>query len=325
MPTSDWINMKASRFVRQVRSARLAIASAAALGLILALPGNAQAAVQPPVGLGTATTYAVLAATTVTNTGATRISGNLGLNPGAAAAVTGFPPGIVTNGVIHAADAEALQAQADLTIAYLDAAGRTAPVVVSRDLGGQTLVAGLYKAPVDLRLTGTVTLDAHNDPNAVFIFQAGRGLVTASTSRVNLVNGASSCNVFWQVTSSATLGSDSTMRGSILALTSISLATRATVDGRVLARNGSVTLQANTIRRSPCVVGAAAATPTATATATATPTPQVSALPTGAIAAGDGSTSGGNDGLGLLSGVLVFAGIGGATVVALRRRRRLNI
>jgi hypothetical protein len=306
--------MKLSNYSRRLR---LGVASVAALGLLVALPVSAQAA-QAPVDLGTAGTYAVLAATTVTNTGATRISGNVGLNPGEAAAITGFPPGVVTNGTQHAAGPEALQAQADLTAAYLDAAGRTAPVVVSRNLGGQTLTAGLYKAPVDLTLTGTVTLDAKNDPNAVFIFQAGRDLIAASTSKVNLVNGASSCNVIWQVTRSTTIGTDATFRGTVLALTSISLATRATVDGRVLARNGAVTLQANTIRSSPCVVGAAAAVPTAT------PTPQVSQLPSGAVATGDGSTNGGNGGLGLLAGALMLAGLGGATVVAVRRRR-LNV
>jgi hypothetical protein len=305
--------MKFPKNLLPTRRARLGIASVAAVGLLVALPVSAQAASTPPVGLGTAETFAVLAGTTITNTGATTISGDVGLNPGKAAAVTGFPPALVTNGTMHTADAVSLQAQADLGTAYDDASGRTPPVsVISKDLGGQTLTPGVYKSTQDLGLTGTLTLDGQNDPNAVFIFQGAQGLKTASTSKVNLINGASSCNVFWQVTSSATLGSDS----------SISLNTRASVDGRMLARNGAVTLQANTINSSTCVVGTAAATPAATPTAT--PSAQVTQIPKGAVSTGDGSTSGGGNGLGLLSGLLAFAGIGGAAVIA-TRRRRLNV
>jgi hypothetical protein len=224
---------------------------------------------------------------------------------------------LVNNGTQHKADTVAAQAQSDLTTAYVNAAGRTPVTAVPVELAGRTLKPGVYSGGT-LGLTGTLTLDAAGDPSAVFIFKAASTLITGPGSRVNLINGASSCNVFWQVTSSATLGAGSTFRGTIMALTSISLKAGATVDGRVLARNGAVTLITNTIRRLPCVVGA-------TVTPTATPTPQATQVPTGAVASGDGSTSGGtNDSQGLLAGAMLFAGVGGAAVVAVRRRRRLN-
>ena len=175
-------------------------------------PSTAPAvAAQPQVGLGTATPYAVLAGTTVTNTGPSVISGNVGVSPGTA--ITGFPPGLVNAGTIHAADAAALQAKNDLTTAYNDAAGRS-PVVdeTSQNLGGQTLVPGVYSAASGMALTGTVTLDAQGDPDAVFVFQAGSTLITASSSRVALIGGAQACNVFWQVGSSATHRDDDQLR-----------------------------------------------------------------------------------------------------------------
>jgi hypothetical protein len=212
------------------------------------LVGNAFAA-QPPVGLGTTDSFAVLANSTVTNTGPSTVNGDLGVSPGTA--VTGFPPGTV-NGRIHAADAVAGQAQSDLTTAYNDAAGRTPPVSVSGDLGGLTLTPGVYKSASSLGLTGALTLNAQGDPNAVFIFQVGSTLTTASGSQMNLINGAQPCNVFWQIGSSATLGTSSVFVGNILALTSISINDSVTVAGRALARNGAVTLINDTITAAKC-------------------------------------------------------------------------
>jgi uncharacterized repeat protein (TIGR01451 family) len=235
----------ASRF----RSARLLVASALALvSAAMCLPASGLAA-QPPVDLGTAGSFAVLGGSTVTNTGPSVLNGDLGVSPGAA--ITGFPPGLV-NGATHSADAVAGQAQTDVTTAYNDAAGRTPFTVNPPDIGGQTLPAGVYQSATSLGLTGDVTLDAAGDPGAVFIFQAGSTLTTASGSRVLLINGASPCNVFWQVGSSATFGTSTTFNGNVLALTSISATTGANFTGRLLARNGAVTLDTNVVTRSPC-------------------------------------------------------------------------
>ena len=242
----------------------LAIAWLVALAL---LSGDALAA-QPPVGLGTAGSFAVLAHSTVTNTGPSTINGDLGLSPGTA--VTGFPPGTV-NGTIHVADAVAGQAQSDLTTAYKDAAGRTPFVPVSGDLGGQTLLAGVYKSGSSLGLTGTLTLDAQGNSNAVFVFQAGSTLTTASASHVKLVKGAQSCNVFWQVGSSATLGSSSVLAGNILALASISMDNGVTVDGRALAREGAVTLINDTITAAHCATATGTTPPGTTVPGTTPP------------------------------------------------------
>jgi hypothetical protein len=143
---------------------------AIALGVAFATLGTSNAvAAGAPVDLGSADSYAVVAGTTVTNTGPSVISGDLGLSPGTA--VVGFPPGTVDNGAIHAADAVALQAQADVNAAFNDAAGRATTVTVSADLAGQTLVSGVYTSGA-LALNGALTLDAQGDPNAVFVFQA---------------------------------------------------------------------------------------------------------------------------------------------------------
>ncbi|ADB51561.1 ice-binding family protein [Conexibacter woesei] len=231
---------------------RVAGAFAVALLVVLTSLTSAALAAQPPVGLGTADSFAVLSGSTVTNIGPSTINGNLGVSPGTA--VIGFPPGTV-NGTIHAADAVAGQAQSDLTTAYDDAAGRTPPAAVPADLTGHTLTPGVYRSASALALTGQLTLDAQGDPSAVFVFQAGSTLITGSGSHVSLVNGAQPCNVFWQVGSSATLGTTSVFAGNILALTSITLTDGVTLHGRALARNGAVTLINDTITAARCATG----------------------------------------------------------------------
>ncbi len=232
------------------------------VAVVVALAFASSARAATPVPLGTAEPFAVLAGSTVTNTGPTVVNGDLGLSPGTS--VTGFPPGTV-NGSQHVTDAVAGQAQTDLTTAYDNAAGQAPTGTVSADLGGQRLAPGVYRSASSLGLTGALTLDAQGNANAVFIFQAGSTLTTASASSVNLVNGAQACNVFWQVGSSATLGTASSFRGSILALSSITVTTGATVDGRVLARNAAVTLDTNTITRSRCAGATPSPTPDRTA------------------------------------------------------------
>jgi hypothetical protein len=200
------------------------------------------------VNLGAAASFAVLAGATVTSTGETTVNGDLGVSPGTA--VTGFPPGTVVNGAIHGGDATAAAAEAALTLAYNDAASRSLnPVPVAGNLGGMILTPGLYRSTSSLAISsGNLTLDAQGNADAVFIFQMGSTLTTLSGLQVLLRGGANADNIFWQVGSSATLGTGSVFQGNILASESITLTTGAILYGRALASDGAVTLDSNLVR-----------------------------------------------------------------------------
>jgi hypothetical protein len=204
------------------------------------------------VGLGTAASFSVLGGSTVTNTGPTTMFGDLGLAPGSS--VTGAPHVL---GATHVDDAVAIQAKTELTTAYNDAKGRPTEGSAGTDLAGQTFTAGVRTASSSLLLSsGSVILDAQGDPNAVFIFQIGSTLITGSNTTVQLINGAQACNVFWQVGSSATLGTGTRFVGTVMANETITANTAATIHGRLLARTAAVNLDTNTITQSNCAIGA---------------------------------------------------------------------
>ena len=202
---------------------------------------------QPAVALAGTSEFAILAGSAVTNTGATVITGDLGLSPGTS--VGGFPPGKL-NGSLEINTNLSVQAKLDLTAAYNDAAGRisTDIVTLSGNIGGLTLTPGLYMSTSSLAISsGDLTFDAQGNSDAVFIIQIASSLTTTSGRQVFLSGGAQASNIFWQVGSSATFGTTSVLKGTILAMQSITFNTGATLDGRALARTGRVTLAGNTV------------------------------------------------------------------------------
>jgi hypothetical protein len=276
-PTSD--SLAANRRRRPwARAKTLPIAILAFAGLLSSMLFASSAIAAPAtVGLGTATSFSVLAGSTVTNTGPTTMFGDLGLAPGSS--VTGAP---VVLGQTHVSDAVAIEAKNSLTTAYNDAAGRPTEGSAGTDLAGQTFTAGVRTASSALLLSsGSVILDAQGDPNAVFIFQIGSTLITGSNTTVQLINGAQACNVFWQVGSSATLGTGTKFVGTVMAAETITANTAATIHGRLLAQTAAVNLDTNTITQSNCAIeGTETTTPEETAALEVTTT-------------GGGSTTGG--------------------------------
>lgn len=256
------------------------------LAVVLALAAAPAVVQAAPVDLATVRPFVVLGGTTVTNTGPSVLNGGLGVAPGTA--LTGFGSPAVVLGATHENDGVAKQAQSDLTTAYNAAAGQ--PVAPADDLSGtnlgnRKLGPGAYRYTSGALLTGPLTLDAEGDPSAQFVFEIGAELTTESASSVVLVNGASPCNVYWQVGSSATLGTTTAFKGNLMALTSISLKNGASVNGRMLARNGQVSLINNVLTRPLCLTGS---TPLPTLTPPGGPTTTVPTTP------GNGSALGPN-------------------------------
>jgi hypothetical protein len=197
------------------------------------------------ISLGLAEDFAVLGATTVTNTGPTVLNGDLGLFPGTS--VTGFPPGIV-NGTMFINDTMAMEAQAAALVAYNQLVALPPTMTLTGSLGGLTLLPGIYQITSAAQLSGTLTLNGNGMVDPLFVFQIGSSLTTASASSVVEINGANASNLYWQVGSSATLGTNSQFNGTLIANTSDTLTTGATVtNGHIFALNGAVTLDSNII------------------------------------------------------------------------------
>jgi hypothetical protein len=345
------------------------VVSMALVSLAWAAPAGAAVTVQ----LGTAAPFAVLAGTGVTDVPTSSITGNVGLSPAAGSNYAGLTSTEVT-GTIYAADATGpggstndpallTTAKNDLTMAFVSAAGEPTTTTFTtgdNQLGGQTLTGGVYAfghaATANISAASPLTLNGQGDPNSVFVFQASSDLVTASNSVVQLENGAQACNVFWEVGSSATLNSASTFVGTLMALTSASLKSAATVQGRILARNGAVTLDNNTITiPSGCATtsavtststtlagtggagatgshasstgssgtSAGSGTGSAASTGTGTGSPATGIVPVGAPGTGQGGLSSARDTWPLVLGALAVLASGGAALMAVRRRHGL--
>ncbi|WP_144803209.1 ice-binding family protein [Curtobacterium sp. BH-2-1-1] len=320
--------MATSRFFRPALIALTGIGLAASLVAVTTSAASAATVIDGPVDLGSAATYGVLGASAVTNTGPTVVNGDLGVSPGTS--ITGFgaaPNGVVT-GTVHQTDAAAAQAQRDTTTAYDVAASLTPTRTGLTELNGLSLTPGVYSGGA-LQLAGTGALTLAGSADSVWVFQAASTLTIGSGTRITITGGASSCNVFWQVGSSATIGTGAQFQGTVLAQQSVTATTGATVQGRLLARTGAVTLDTNTITASsgcpapgtpsdtvaPTITSGTPTTATAgtpydyTVTATGTPAPTFTAtgLPTGLSI--DGST-------GVISGTPTTPGTSTVTITA---------
>jgi type VI secretion system secreted protein VgrG len=260
--------MRTNRTEKWSKAQVIAATTALAIGAITLSTSLATSAAGPTIRQGTTSTYGVLAASTVTNTGATTMTGtagsDIGLSPGTSYTNTGT---MTIGGTTNITNSAASIAQTDLVVAYNDLSIPTAVTLTNLDLGGQTLQPGTYASGSSLANSTNLTFDALGDPSAVFIIRAASTVITSSASTMTMVNGAQACNIFWQVGSSATLGTNSTFIGHIYALTSITATTGAKIYGQLLARNAAVTLDNNTIVNDACVTPVVTTTTTKPATA----------------------------------------------------------
>jgi LPXTG-motif cell wall-anchored protein len=299
------------------RAAKAALALSVASVLALAFASPASAA-QDPVQLGTATSFAVLAGTGIVNTGPTTVSGTNGGDMGSSPTTTfDGEASVTTTGTKYievAGSAVVDGAKTDLVLAYNDAASRGPTTTIAANLGGQTLVPGVYNSGSSIGLTGVLTLDAGGDEEAVFIFQAGSTLTTASASSIALLNGAQACNVFWQVGSSATFGTGSSFVGTVMAMESITATTGATFNGQLLARDGAVTLDTNTIVNDACTFTPAPEAPAPTPAPAPVPPPE-DATEEGGVIPETGTTD-------WLVPLAIGVGIATVGILALLRNRR---
>ena len=287
------------------------IAATTSIAMLLTFSGIAEASPEF-VSLGSAGSFAVLAGSGITNTGATTINGNIGSYP--TGSETGFST-LTLNGTNYPADTTSQSAQTSLVTAYNFAAAEGPTTAIAGGiLGVETLTSGIYNSASTIQLNGPLTLNGAGNSNAVFIFQAGSGLTSASASDIILENGAQACNVFWQVGSSATLGTGSSFQGTILASTSITLGTSAVVEGRLLANTGDVTLDTNTVTVPTCAAATTAPSPTPTPS-TVTSSAVSNVLPTLGTSLNDVATVAGNSTNGTPTGSVQFYVCGpGSTV-----------
>ncbi|MGZ8738648.1 MAG: ice-binding family protein [Nocardioides sp.] len=308
------------------------ISATALTGMFLAGPlaTSAHAVVEHPPLL-TARNFSVLAGSEVTNTGPSSIAQNLGVSPGTSLPLNAGANQLNVGGATYSGtDAIAIQAKNDLDGAYTNAANQIPRIAQDTELGGETLVGGIYNVPTtaDMGLTGVLTLDGANNPDSIWVFQARRALNIASSVSMVLIRGANPCNIYWQVSSTATLGTASRMIGTIMAETSVVMQTGATLQGRILARTAEITMDTNVITNPACQpvgledddddtggTGGTGGTNGGTGSAGGV---QVAQAPAGAVdtgVAGPDST--------IMSGWVLAAGFGGLAVVALRRRQHM--